>query len=215
MQNKDDFKNLRRTFSLKRHDESSVSSDPFSQFSLWMNEAMQSNFIDPTAMILATATKDGIPSARTVLLKGFDLNGFVFFTNYKSSKAKDLEENPVASLLFLWMELERQIRIVGNVERVSEEESKKYFATRPRASQLGAWASEQSSVIPSREFLEQKFEEYRKRFENQEVPLPPFWGGYRLIPNRFEFWQGRENRLHDRIRFSLDKGIWKIERLSP
>lgn len=210
-----DLSKLRRSYSLKELSENSVSPDPFSQFSFWMHEAINSNLLDPNAMTLATATKEGIPSARTVLLRGFDDKGFLFFTNYESSKAKDLIANPVASLLLFWVELERQVRISGKVEKVRREDSEKYFVSRPQGHQLGAWASKQSKIISSREILEKQFEEMKKRFENKEVPLPPFWGGYRVIPNKFEFWQGRESRLHDRICYSLEKESWKIERLSP
>jgi pyridoxamine 5'-phosphate oxidase len=215
MINKNDISMLRRSYSLKELSENSVSSDPISQFSVWMNEAISSNLLEPNAMILATASKKGIPSGRTVLLKGFNESGFVFYTNYESAKASNLFENPIASLLFLWLELERQIRITGKVEKVSQAESEEYFRSRPRESQLGAWASKQSSVIANREVLEKKFEGMREKFEGKEIPLPPFWGGYRVIPQRIEFWQGRENRLHDRISYTLHAGKWKIERLSP
>jgi len=214
MINNNDISKLRRSNALKELSEASVSSNPFTQFSVWMNEAIKSNLLDPNAMTLATASKEGIPSARTVLLKGFDERGFVFYTNYESTKAKDLDENPNAALLFLWIELERQVRISGEVEKVSQADSEEYFISRPRESQLGAWASKQSSVIASREVLERQFEEMKKRFENKEIPLPPFWGSYRVIPKRIEFWQGRESRLHDRICYSLEKGKWRIERLS-
>jgi pyridoxamine 5'-phosphate oxidase len=210
-----DISKIRRSYSLKELSENTVLSDPILQFSVWMNETISSNLLEPNAMILATTSKESLPSARTVLLKGFDDRGFVFFTNYESAKAKELEENSFASLLFLWLELERQVRITGKAEKVSREESEKYFISRPRDSKLGAWASKQSSVIVNREVLEKKFEGMREKFEGKEVPLPPFWGGYKVIPQRVEFWQGRENRLHDRILYSLDKGIWKIERLSP
>lgn len=210
-----DLSKLRRSYSLKELSENSVFPNPFSQFSFWMQEAILSNLLEPNAMILATANKNGMPSARTVLLKGVDEKGFVFFTNYESAKAKELEKNSFASLLFLWLELERQVRITGKVEKVSREESEKYFLSRPRESQLGAWASKQSEVILNRKILESKFAEMKKRFENQEISLPPFWGGYRVIPQRIEFWQGRENRLHDRICYTLIEGNWKIERLSP
>lgn len=215
MINNNDISKLRRSNALKELSEASVLSNPFTQFSAWMNEVIDSNLFDPNAVTLATASKEGIPSARTVLLKGFDERGFVFYTNYESTKAKDLDENPNAALLFLWIELERQVRISGEVEKVSQADSEEYFISRPRESQLGAWASKQSSVIASREVLERQFEEMKKRFENKEIPLPPFWGGYRVIPQRIEFWQGRENRLHDRICYTLDAGKWKIERLSP
>ncbi len=215
MTNNNDISNLRRSYSLKELSEDSVSPDPILQFSIWMNEAMNANLLDPNAMTLATASKNGTPSARTVLLRGFDKSGFVFYTNYGSSKAHDLEQNPVASLLFFWVELERQVRISGKVEKISQRESQAYFATRPRESQLGAWASKQSTVISSREALDEQFDEMKKRFENKEIPLPNFWGGYRVIPHKIEFWQGRESRLHDRICYTLNEQNWKIERLSP
>jgi pyridoxamine 5'-phosphate oxidase len=215
MINNNDISKIRGSYSLKELSENSVLPDPITQFSIWMDEAISSNLIDPNAMILATADKNGTPSARTVLLKTFDEKGFVFFTNYDSAKAKDLEENPFASLLFLWLELERQVRIAGKAVKVSREESEKYFLTRPRESQLGAWASKQSGVIQNRKILESQFEEMKKRFENKEIPLPPFWGGYKVIPERIEFWQGRESRLHDRIFYTLIEGKWKVERLSP
>lgn len=215
MINNNDSLKVKRSQTLKVLSENSVLSDPISQFSVWMNEAIESNLLEPNAMILSTANKNGIPSARTVLLKGFDEKGFVFFTNYMSAKAKDLGENPNTALLFLWLELERQIRITGKVEKLSNEESEKYFSSRPRESQLGAWASKQSSVIANRKVLEEQYEDMKRKFDGKEIPLPPFWGGYRVNPQRIEFWQGRESRLHDRICYTLDAGKWKIERLSP
>lgn len=206
---------FRRSYTLKELGKSSVSPNPFEQFAVWMKEALDSSILDPNAMVLATASGEGIPFARIVLLRKFDEKGFVFFTNYESSKANDLANNKNVSLLFFWAELERQIRISGKVKKVSKVESQLYFATRPRESQLGAWASNQSSVIASREVLEKKFEEIRKKFEGKSIPLPPFWGGYRVTPKKFEFWQGRESRLHDRISFKLEAGQWKIERLAP
>ena len=166
-------------------------------------------------MALATSDKDAMPSVRTVLLKGFDERGFVFYTNYESDKAKDLISNPKASLLFLWKEIERQVRISGTVEKTSKEESEEYFKTRPYESRLGAWASKQSSIISGRDVLENKFEDYKSLYPDNNVPLPPFWGGFRVIPDRIEFWQGRENRLHDRICYIKKEGTWEIERLSP
>jgi pyridoxamine 5'-phosphate oxidase len=166
-------------------------------------------------MVLATATPEGKPSARVVLLKGFDERGVVFFTNYEGRKSAELLTNPYAALVFYWIELERQVRVEGPVEKTSRQESEEYFRTRPVESRLSAWASKQSSVIPSRNFLEQKMSDLKSRYENQEVPLPPFWGGFRLQPQMFEFWQGRENRLHDRIRYTQQGGVWVIERLSP
>jgi pyridoxamine 5'-phosphate oxidase len=170
---------------------------------------------EPTAMILSTANKKGVPSARTVLLKEYDERGFVFHTNYESRKAQDLEENPNAELLFLWKEIERQIRISGTAEKTSRQESEEYFKTRPYESRIGAWASKQSSIIPDRDFLEKKFEEIKSKYEGKEIPLPPFWGGFRILPHTFEFWHGRENRLHDRIYYKNKNGIWEIVRLSP
>jgi pyridoxamine 5'-phosphate oxidase len=166
-------------------------------------------------MVLATASLDGKPSARVVLLKGFDDRGFVFFTNYEGRKSAELTANPQAAVLFFWGELERQVRIEGTVEKTTKQESEEYFKTRPLESRLSAWASKQSSVIPSRGYLEQKMSDLKGRFGHQEVPLPAFWGGYRLQPQAFEFWQGRENRLHDRVRYLLQGGVWQIDRLSP
>ena len=165
-------------------------------------------------MTLATASKEGVPSVRTVLLKGYDENGFLFFTNYESRKGKELTENPVAELLFYWMDLQRQVRISGKVEKISKLESENYFKTRPLESKIGAWASKQSEVIPDREYLEKQFSEYEKKFKDN-VPLPSNWGGFRLIPERFEFWQGRESRLHDRICYLKKNNVWEIVRLAP
>jgi pyridoxamine 5'-phosphate oxidase len=169
---------------------------------------------EPTAMTLATSSKDGIPSARTVLLKGYDENGFIFFTNYESKKGKNLVENPFAELLFFWMEPNRQVRISGKVEKTSMEESEKYFNMRPVDSRISAWTSKQSTDVSDRKYLEKKFTEYKEKFGNN-VPLPPFWGGFRLIPVQFEFWQGRESRLHDRICYRKKNGEWEIVRLAP
>jgi pyridoxamine 5'-phosphate oxidase len=166
-------------------------------------------------MMLSTADVNGNPSARIVLLKEIDDSGFVFYTNYGSRKGKDLKENPKAALTFFWDELLRQIRIEGRIEKISKETSKKYFSSRPRESQIGAWVSAQSSVIPNREILENKFDELEEKFGNEEIPLPHFWGGYRVIPNYFEFWQGRENRLHDRICYKKENDEWKIFRIAP
>ena len=200
---------------MKELTENIVDKDPFTQFSLWFNELLKSNVIEPNAMILATASAEGVPSARTVLLKKFDETGFVFFTNYESHKAKDLAANPNAEILFMWLELERQVRIRGKVEKVSSDESEEYFHSRPTNSQIGAWASNQSSVIPGREFLEEKFKETAEKYKDGKIPLPSFWGGFRLIPDEFEFWQGRESRLHDRISYRRKGNAWKIVRLSP
>ena len=213
--NNNEISNLRKDYTLKELHKKNVSKNPFDQFSKWFDDAVKSKIEQPNAMILATATKDGIPSVRVVLLKGVDQDGFKFFTNYNSQKGRELNENPSASLLFFWFELERQIRISGRVEKVSQKESEEYFQTRPYESQLGAWASSQSEVIPDREFLDKKYEEFKMKFKEGEVPLPPYWGGFKLIPHSFEFWQGRENRLHDRIQYLRVKDDWKIERLSP
>jgi pyridoxamine 5'-phosphate oxidase len=194
---------------------SSVDKNPFKQFAKWLNEAHNFNVTEPTAMILSTANKKGIPSVRTVLLKGYDERGFVFHTNYESRKAKELEENPNAELLFIWKEIERQVRISGISEKTSRQESEEYFKTRPYESRIGAWASKQSSIIPDRDFLEKEFAEIKSKYKGSEIPLPTFWGGFRILPHTFEFWQGRENRLHDRICYKKKNGEWEIVRLSP
>ena len=191
-----------------------VDKNPIKQFAKWYKTVLKSGLKEPTAMTLATASKGGVPSARTVLLKGYDEKGFLFFTNYGSRKGRELSENPFAELLFYWMDLRKQVRISGRVEKISKEESKKYFKTRPLNSQIGAWASRQSEIIPDRKFLEEKYKEYSEKYK-EDVPLPPFWGGFRLIPERFEFWQGRENRLHDRICYLKKNGEWEIMRLAP
>lgn len=211
------IKSVRNSYKKRKKilSEESVRNNPFEQFSIWMGEVLNFGLIEPNAMILSTASLDALPTSRTVLLKEFSENGFVFYTNYQSAKAKDLSENPYASLLFLWLPLQRQVRITGKVKKVSRAVSRKYFVSRPKDSQIGAWASHQSSVIPNRFYLDARFEFFNKKFKNRSVPLPPFWGGYRLIPNSFEFWQGRNSRLHDRIKYTLVKKKWKIERLSP
>jgi pyridoxamine 5'-phosphate oxidase len=209
-----DLSKLRKQYSKSSLSVSSVNKDPFKQFDKWMLEVLRSGFYEPNAMTIATADKNGKPSARVVLLKGIDNTGFLFFTNYKSEKGKDIEQNPYGSLLFYWDKLERQVRIDGKLEKVSKEESEAYFNTRPYKSRLGAWASKQSTVIESRSVIVKEFLKYMVKFRNH-VPLPDYWGGYRLIPDSFEFWQGRPNRLHDRIRYTKLKKQWKIERLSP
>jgi len=195
--------------------DAAADADPIELFELWFQAAEESGLLLPEAMTLATATPDGVPSARMVLLKGVDRNGFVFFTNYGSQKASELDANPRAALCFHWAVLQRQVRVSGTVARVSEDESAAYFATRTRRSRIGAWASRQSQVAASRDELEDKVRELEAEFEDGEVPLPPFWGGYRLSPQRIEFWQGRADRLHDRLRFQRQGDAWTTQRLYP
>jgi pyridoxamine 5'-phosphate oxidase len=207
---------LRRDYARARLDEADVSHDPMVEFARWFAEAQEAQVADANAMTLATATADGQPSARIVLLKAFDERGFVFFTDYRSRKGAELEANPRAALVFYWHELERQVRITGGVALTSREESERYFASRPIGSRLGAWASHQSRVIPGRAALESDLREVEARFGDGEVPLPPHWGGYRVVPDAIEFWQGRESRLHDRIRYVRESGSgWRVQRLSP
>ena len=213
--NSDDLARVRKEYSRHALSETDVDLNPFVQFNRWLDEALTSRLIEPNAMALATATGDGKPSVRMVLLRGYDDRGFVFFTNYEGRKSSELLKNPNAALLFYWSELERQVRIEGTVEKTSRQESEEYFKTRPLESRLGAWASRQSEVIPGRSDLERKVSDLKESYANREVPVPPFWGGFRLQPQVFEFWQGRENRLHDRIRYSLQGGVWVIERLAP
>ena len=195
--------------------EEKVHSDPFRQFEIWFRQAEETVTRLPNAMALATAGRDGKPSVRMVLLKGFDDRGFVFYTNYESQKAGELADNPQASLLFYWSEFGRQIRITGAVTKVSREESEAYFRTRPLDSQLGAWASRQSEVIPSRTLLDDRARDLAREYEGRAVPTPPFWGGYRLTPDSIEFWQERPGRLHDRLRYRQEGVRWVLERLQP
>ncbi|HET8834819.1 MAG TPA: pyridoxamine 5'-phosphate oxidase [Gemmatimonadales bacterium] len=212
-----DIAQLRRDYARARLDEADVSHDPFVEFARWFAEAQDAKVPDPNAMTLATSTSDGHPSARIVLLKGVDPQGFVFFTDYRSRKGGELEANPRAALVFWWGELERQVRITGGVSLVSREESERYFRSRPLGSRIGAWASHQSRVIPSRGTLDGDVRQVEARFPDGDVPLPPHWGGFRVVPDTIEFWQGRESRLHDRIRYVREVGRhgWRIERLSP
>ena len=206
---------LRREYSSRELTSSSAAADPFEQFTVWMNEALESQVLDVNAMTLSTVDAVGKPSARVVLLKGFDKSGFVFFTNYLSNKARDLETNANASLHFFWPDLERQVIINGTALKTSREQSEAYFATRPLESRIAAWASKQSSPLASREELAERVAEIRSRFKGQDVVCPPFWGGFRVTPTRVEFWQGRESRLHDRITYELVDGKWMLVRLSP
>jgi pyridoxamine 5'-phosphate oxidase len=206
---------LRREYARARLDEASVSPEPVAEFARWFEEALKAEVLEPNAMTLATASDDGAPSARIVLLKGFDERGFVFFTDYRSQKGTELDRNPRAALVFYWPELERQVRITGRTATIPREESEAYFRTRPRSSRISAWVSHQSQVIRSRKVLEDRVPEFQSRFPGQEVPLPPYWGGFRLAPEAIEFWQGRESRLHDRIRYVLNGDRWRVERLSP
>ncbi|MDZ8030049.1 MAG: pyridoxamine 5'-phosphate oxidase [Nostoc sp. DedQUE08] len=207
---------LRKDYTLEGLSELEVELNPFIQFKKWFDQALAAQLPEPNAMTIATATPDGKPSARMVLLKDFDERGFTFFTNYNSHKGQELAENPQAALVFWWAELERQVRISGYVEKVSETESDQYFHSRPANSRLGAWVSNQSEVIESREVLERRLQEFQSKYENQEIFRPSHWGGLRVIPTEIEFWQGRPSRLHDRLLYSrLDNGTWKIERLSP
>lgn len=193
-----------------------LESDPIVQFEKWFREAWDENYPMPHAMSLATASAEGLPTVRTVLLKGYDSNGFVFFTNYGSRKAKQISNNPQAALLFPWVRLGRQVTVAGRVEKISKSESVQYFLSRPRGSQLSAWASAQSNVISSRAILESAFATVKRRFADGEVPLPDFWGGYRVDPDSIEFWQNRKDRLHDRFLYNRgENGAWRIDRLTP
>jgi pyridoxamine 5'-phosphate oxidase len=208
---------LRREYASTGLSESDLDPDPVRQFRRWLQQALDAGLAEPNAMTLATATRDGAPSARVVLLKGLDERGFTFFTSYHSRKARELDENPRASLLFYWVELARQVRVEGTAARVSDPEADAYFATRPRGNQLGAWASaRQSEVVPDRTHLEESLARHAEQFLDRPVPRPPYWGGYRLRPAVIEFWQGRASRLHDRLRYTfVGEGQWRIERLSP
>ena len=197
-------------------DQASLKPSPFDQFALWFQEAMDAGMAEPNAMSLATTGADQRPLVRTVLLKNYDERGFVFYTNFESRKARQMADNPNVSLLFPWLALERQVIVCGAVEKVSTAETLAYFITRPRGSQLGAWVSAQSWVITTRSLLEQKWEEMKRKFGEGQVPLPSFWGGYRVVPREIEFWQGRPNRLHDRFLYTRQPaGSWNIARLAP
>ena len=207
---------IRRDYQMQSLLEKDVDYNPFNQFNAWWDDVLKSELDEVNAMTLATASATGIPSARIVLLKSVSEEGFVFFTNYNSNKGKELEENPNACLVFFWKELERQIRITGKVKKVSAAESDEYFLSRPEGSRIGAWASPQSQVIASREIIEENTAKYEAEFAAGNIIRPPHWGGYIVMPEAFEFWQGRPNRLHDRIQYTIIKeGNWRIERLAP
>lgn len=206
---------IRTDYSLKTLDESVIARDAIDQFTTWWNEAIDSQIEEANVMTLATASTTGIPDARIVLMKSYDENGFVFFTNYNSHKGDELAENPRATLVFFWRELQRQVRISGSVEKVSAADSDEYYYSRPEGSRIGAWASPQSKVIPSRDVLDSKIETLTADFAGKTIPRPDFWGGYIVKPETMEFWQGRSSRLHDRIKYSRLENNWKIERLAP
>jgi pyridoxamine 5'-phosphate oxidase len=206
---------LRREYEGRGLDVRDVDPDPIEQFREWFSEVRAAGYYEPNAMVLATVDPDGWPSSRTVLLKGFDRRGFSFFTNYTSAKGRELEASRRAALTFSWAEVRRQVRVLGTVTRVDEAESDAYFATRPRGSQLGAWASNQSEVVASRDVLDRRYAELEHHFAGRVIPRPPHWGGYRVRPLVVELWQGRENRLHDRLRYTLEEPGWRIERVAP
>ena len=211
-----DLAGLRREYETQGLRRADLHHDPIEQFATWFSTAVNSALPDANAISLATATPDGKPSARVVLLKGFDQRGFVFFTNYESDKGRELAGNPQAAFVVYWVQLERQIRVAGRVEKTSRQDSETYFHARPRGSQLGAWVSHQSEVIDARRILEGRLAEITERFAGREVELPPHWGGYRIVPATMEFWQGRANRLHDRFRYTREKDdSWTLERLAP
>ncbi len=210
-----DLADIRNEYSLRELSEEKIDNDPFAEFGVWMDEALKAKVNEPTAMTLSTVSAEGRPSSRVVLLKGYDREGFVFFTNYNSRKGRELAGNPFAAVNFFWPELERQVNISGLTSKVSAEESDEYFKSRPFTSRVGAWASNQSEKIDSRMSIMMKAAKLLVKYASGNVPRPPHWGGFRIVPDRFEFWQGRESRLHDRICYELVNGKWLISRLSP
>ncbi len=210
-----DISHFRREYLRGGLQRENLDADPVQQFTDWFEQARKIDIADPTAMILATVDKNGRPSQRTVLLKYYDKTGYVFFTNYDSRKAREIKENSKVSLLFVWLELERQIMISGQAKKISAADSAKYFMSRPKESQVAAWVSSQSHMLSSRQMLLQKFSEMKKKFGEGKIPLPSFWGGYMVVPDEFEFWQGRKNRLHDRFHYTPSNDGWQIERLAP
>ena len=211
-----DISSLRQEYSTTGITKDSLDPNPFKQFEIWFNQAFEAEIVEPNAMSLSTVSKEGAPSARMVLLKGYDEDGFIFYTNYGSSKAQDITENPKVVSLFPWLALERQVIIRGSAQKVPTSQSLKYFASRPRGSQLGAWVSTQSGHISSRSVLESTLAKLKEKFATGEIPLPDFWGGYRIVPTYIEFWQGRSNRLHDRITYELNgDNTWTLGRKSP
>ena len=207
---------IRKDYQLQSLSEADVAESPVAQFAKWWDDAVKSEIDEVNAMTLATVNESGVPSARIVLLKGYDENGFIFFTNYNSNKGSELEKNANACLVFFWKELERQVRITGIAEKISTEDSIAYFNSRPDGSKIGAWASPQSLAVAGKAWLKETFDFYRERFKHGEIPKPPHWGGYRVKPGKVEFWQGRPSRMHDRIQYTLQAdGKWGIERLAP
>lgn len=209
------LEDMRKEYKRSELNEQSVDKNPFFQFEKWFCEAKNAEVLEPNSMVLATCGADNMPNIRAVLLKIFDERGFVFFTNYNSHKAKEIEQNPNVALEFLWLDLERQVRVIGRCEKISTAESLSYFMKRSRGSRLGVWVSEQSSVISSRKLLVMAMDKMKQKFADGEIPLPDFWGGYRVIPSKIEFWQGRENRLHDRVLYTKKSDGWEIKRLAP
>ena len=210
-----DIGELRNEYTQQGLNRNELHKDPLQQFNLWFEQARKAALNEVNAMSLATVGANGMPQVRTVLLKIYDAKGFVFFTNYNSAKARQIEDNPQASILFPWLDLERQVRISGTVDKISKVESLKYFTSRPRGSQLGAWVSEQSQVISGRTVLKTMMNQIKEKFNDGQIPLPDNWGGFRIIPDSYEFWQGRANRLHDRFKYIQDHSGWKIDRLAP